>query len=1400
MKSEPVSGTDAAAPSPLKRLGKYEIERKLGQGGMGAVYLATDATLKRKVALKVLPKDKAENPTLVRRFQAEAQAAAQLRHDNIVAVFDSGSADGYLYIAMEYVDGTDLHEHVSRRGIIPVKRSIELIKQAASALQHAYEHKIVHRDIKPSNLLLRRDGVLKLTDLGLARSVDDTIETNITRAGTTVGTVDYMAPEQARNSKLADIRSDLYSLGCTWYFMLTGQPPYPDGSLTNKLQAHAIKPLPNPQDQNKNVSEGLVAVLHRMIAKKPEDRYQTPKELLDDLKTAVMTSGAVSRTIFDEPPEAEEAPRRSRGEPAADEGAPARHWKRLPDSTEDDDSAPTTGSRRTRSSSPEPVEDDRPADKRHWKSLKKEELADDEAIPASPGSRSRSSSSAADDAEAPVDKRHWKSLKKDEVPDDAGGPSSSPSSSRTGGGSSPSAGKTERTFLPPPTRPAESDREESPGINLDWLKMPLAIAAAIAAVGGLGWMISSYSGSMGGFGTTPPPANVDPFGKTVPGPGTVAVAPVGGGPGGAPMVDGSVQVANVYGGTPGTTPDGAPANPNATNTSGNPGSETGTGTSVATPNGTGVNPLTPGGAQGNEPFEAEKLPKWATADDARPKATLTVGPGPSSLTHAPTLSEALSRLGPSGGVLQLLGTGPFTLTTPQSLTVKRLVLLGDEKTPPVLFMGSAGEGLIGSLTVRGGNLELNGIHVTIDRTNWKTKDPQRLFSVIDGHLLLRNGSVSLTGPSAELTKVFSLEGTVPGGARLLIEQMLLRGETETWLDVRTNQLDAVVHNSLLATGQGTVLKLAGHSAVTATVKGRPARVLRSLHSTWVSPRAILDLSADATRETPLPTQFVWLDSVCAAAANAGPRLLVNADGWLQEPLRQSVTWTSLGSAYLGFENLLDFGDKSSFRARNADGWRIFWQEKIDADQFQSDVWPSAITDWNQLDPTDFDPSLLSPAVKKIARQGEVPGVDPAHFTIPEASHPARLAAFSRRRPLPPAATQSIQVKNARRIDLKKEDLGAVLARGDWPNGTIFEAVGSGNCLMSPVQLAKRQVKIVFRQSSEAAPIKLIPKDAGKDVEALIRIENGSLEIEDLRWASPEPRPTLPAWLIAAHDAHVVLRRCELVGPEKATVPYAGVIRFTTAPQPASEPPTLSVLDSFIQAPGTLIRAEAGPGTLFVRNSVLAARGIAIDVRPRAINNDLPFALDLVQTSIAATESGIQFTAVSLKEPAKLPVQAFVEGCAFTPPFTIRAGEATAPAVVRLQGPVLEQQQVAWWGRSNGVSREVRVLLAKGDNIFDPKAWQAAWGEGHDAHLLSGPDGVVLADHLPVRKEQLKPGSFALHSSCKGVVWAEGRPVGADVRQLDGLGPQKVADAVPAGGTKKPNTKVGPIGPKNPGGF
>lgn len=296
MASEGVPSPESANDlGELQTLGKYVLQKKIGAGGMGTVYLAIDQNQKRTVAIKVLPPEKANDPVLVKRFRAEGQTGAHMEHPNIVSVYESGEISGHLYIAMEYVDGKDAYELLRKRGVLPPRRSLEIIRQTATALQHAYERQVVHRDIKPSNLMIREgDGVVKLADMGLARMMEEDFDSRITRAGTTVGTVDYMSPEQARDSKAADIRSDIYSLGCTWYHLLTGRPPFPEGDMVNKLRAHAFQPVPDPRVLNEGVPEGLAAVMRRMMAKKPEDRYQTPAELLVDLGSPTLLRGDFS--------------------------------------------------------------------------------------------------------------------------------------------------------------------------------------------------------------------------------------------------------------------------------------------------------------------------------------------------------------------------------------------------------------------------------------------------------------------------------------------------------------------------------------------------------------------------------------------------------------------------------------------------------------------------------------------------------------------------------------------------------------------------------------------------------------------------------------------------------------------------------------------------------------------------------------------------------------------------------------------------------------------------------------------------------------------------------------------------------------------------------------------------
>jgi serine/threonine-protein kinase len=280
--------SDSPAKEPRRniRIGKYEVLSHVATGGMGAVYKARDTETNRMVALKVLSPEMAAKPAMVERFRREARHAAKLRHENVVTLYEFGEANRTIFIVMEFIDGIDLHEFSNREGPLDPKVALDIITQACRALDHAYRQGVVHRDIKPSNFLITHDGdrqVVKLTDLGLAREASNE-EFRVTRAGTTVGTLDYMSPEQARDSGLADIRSDLYSLGSTWYHLLAGHAPFPKGGLGERLHRIMHELPPDIRQYNRRVSETMAAVVHRLLAKRPSQRYQTPAELLNDLQ------------------------------------------------------------------------------------------------------------------------------------------------------------------------------------------------------------------------------------------------------------------------------------------------------------------------------------------------------------------------------------------------------------------------------------------------------------------------------------------------------------------------------------------------------------------------------------------------------------------------------------------------------------------------------------------------------------------------------------------------------------------------------------------------------------------------------------------------------------------------------------------------------------------------------------------------------------------------------------------------------------------------------------------------------------------------------------------------------------------------------------------------------------
>ncbi len=272
-------------------IGNYKVLEKLGAGGMGTVYLCEHKLMRRRVAVKVLPAAKADDPSSLDRFYREARAVAALDHPNIVRAYDIDQDEKLHFLVMEYVDGANLQDIVKKAGPMDVLRACNYIRQAALGLQHAHEKAaLVHRDIKPGNILVDRSGIVKILDMGLARFFHDE-EDMLTKKydENVLGTADYLAPEQALDSHAVDIRADIYSLGATFYFCLTGRTPFSEGTVAQKLIWHQTRQPKPIRSFRPDVPEEVVAIIERMMAKDPGQRYQTPQGIVDALAVWTQT-------------------------------------------------------------------------------------------------------------------------------------------------------------------------------------------------------------------------------------------------------------------------------------------------------------------------------------------------------------------------------------------------------------------------------------------------------------------------------------------------------------------------------------------------------------------------------------------------------------------------------------------------------------------------------------------------------------------------------------------------------------------------------------------------------------------------------------------------------------------------------------------------------------------------------------------------------------------------------------------------------------------------------------------------------------------------------------------------------------------------------------------------------
>lgn len=1334
-------GASGSAAEHPRRVGKYEIQKKIGSGGMGAVFLALDTQLRRTVALKLLPQEKAQNPILVRRFQAEAHAAASLKHDNIVTVYEAGEANGYFFIALEYIEGTDVADLVHRRGVLPVKRSQDIVKQVAKALQHASEQGIVHRDIKPANLLIRRDGTVKLADLGLARSLDETADTGITRAGTTVGTVDYMAPEQARDSKAADIRSDIYSLGCTWYQMLTGDPPFPEGSLTNKLRAHAETPPPDPRLKNTNIPEAVVAVLNRMMAKKPQDRYQTAAELIKDLQNASLSRDAVSETILSDDTEYEST-HPGAAEPAVPvvrvyTGPPPREGK--------------------------PAVEEAPEEqaKRNYAQLLYLGLGlVFVGAVVGLGWMAKDFSTALD---LPGEHSANPFAHRDTPPAETG-------NKPANGKGVPGPGQPQ-TAVAVPGQPAPGQPvpgQPVPGQPVPGQPMPGQPNAPGQPIA------PGQQTGIQNAAALPPPQDAVAINNAAKSAPTISNAP--------PLAPGQSPAAGSSVGS--TAPTGvnnasplAPAPPATSSV--------------------------PGASQAYSELQAKRaelerlgLPLWVGANRSIAGLTvLTVHPGGTGDRQYGTLNEAFQQVPPAGAVILLSGDGPFPLRPAQITNKTRIVLQAENRTEasrPLIVLMPAEKGVEIPLQLTGTALELSGVHFAADAGAFKAGFPAALVQVTSGDVFAQNCSITLKGKASVTSSALKLGGQVAAAdlrprseIRLLLANTVVRGQDLSAFQVESENADLVVRDSLVYSGLAPVVRVTSP----ARKSDGAQQSLRIVGSTLCSRRSAFELGRGAA--TPGTIAVSLLNCLVSAPPNTTHPTLVALQGWTvaqaSQEMGKLLTWKSTASLYLGWKTLVETVPEGKTAAVSFQEWSHHWKQKDagEKDQFQLVNWPADnIPDIARSDLRPFAPKTVKTQFVKTS-DGGWPGCPVEPLVLANVDAVARSTEIANRPQLPAGLFDDGRpIPRTIRVDVTKEDLGRAITGQSLPNGTLVVASGFGARSSSPIVIQDTWIRIHFEQT-EGYPLTIsprfvetgkIPAASHKD-EAFITVVNGGVELVNGTFTIPSSeRQILPVWFVHVTDGDLAVRQCRIQGPMLSTR-NKGLIHWGRTGKPAPTRPFSGDLEGYaaiqncyLSGSGVLMEADLRRRALFIRNTIAVSRDDGFDFRLDGVDSQLAGVVDLRRSTFSAPGNIFHIQAAPLTTPTTAPLVFFADRCVFATPLKNGTKKPT-PTLLAYDGPLLQTKQVTWTENRNGYSSDIMSFLrAANENPPPPQTfeqgWVQQWGVEQIMNPLSGLGGVYLKGDLPHRSK-LEPGDFQLHARSKGARWdGSEKPIGADITSMD----------------------------------
>jgi eukaryotic-like serine/threonine-protein kinase len=1392
-------------------LGKYQIVRQLGAGGMGTVYLAVDSQLKRTVALKVLPKERTENETLIRRFEAEAQAAAQLKHENIVTVYDAGNIDGHLFIALELVEGTDIHELVSKRGPLPLKRSVNFVKQIAHALEHLHKRGFVHRDIKPSNILVTREGQAKLTDMGLARAVDESLESNITREGTTVGTVDYMAPEQARDSQSADIRSDIYSLGCTWYQMITGEPPFPTGSVTNKLYSHISKPRPDPRALNRSIPEEVVAILHRMMARKADDRYQTPTELLEDIanmgssnkridelldgddespgetatpmygaptplparqvphRSAPQARHAESEPASDPTPHPERRLPARRGQPAQDDSSPGSRRaqtvppvtpppQRMPARQGKNTSDPTPlSSRSTARSIPEPTRDVTPRS----------------------GIRTRASNFVDEepDTQARAPRRGNEAPASHSAPNQSASNQSAPGQRRM-------PARRQRAVDEEPVQGAAA---EGSGISVDWKSLGVkggAVAGGILILGVCVWLGVSWKGS--GSGRHDGNSAATPFGPAA----NQLPAEVEKDTDEAPKADAKTAAK--------TDPKGLKKNPGLLVDLKKAAESKATDALVL-----------------GRPDERQDFPSWISelwnptavpAKGAPALATITVGRVGSDRATAPSLAAAIESLSPQGGLIELRGRGPFLLPASKIANRGRVVIAAasarnavagvppdaasaeknatNEQGPVIVLVPVPGTATESGLAAIETSLTLYGVNIVAFADQFPGDSALRLVEARSADLILQKCSFTLVGSRNGSTIACSVSNVASESApvrpvRMLVDRTLIRGKDCAALEVDLPSVDLLAINSLFVTGKAPAISLttgSGHAPQAAKATG-VARNLRVFSCTTCTNDAAISLRLGPGAPPP-GTQFHVLNSVFGASFDPPGPAMIGLGDWPVRPLGannrlafENLTWMTDSFVARGWQNLVR-SDKNSLGTKDASKWAAYWGEPKATIDDEPASFPN-VTDFAAVEPAQF--KWEEAAGRQRTASGASPaGCDVSLLAAASSDAIGRASAFSTLPALPPAlAKLAAETSNVREINLDNpnrrdfENLAKYINRNDWKSGMRFVVRGTGKKVCGPIHVTKRSLTIEF---ADPAPLLTFEEGTKNEVRdsAFISVNGASLQIVNANFRVGSTAKRSPHWLLDVKDGNFSIRESTISGPAFDKPGYEGLIHFASTHSAGESKANMlagEIRNSLLCTSKVALSGDMVARNLILENAVLAANTRVFDLRvPIAAAN--VSMIDLASCTLAAGEEYFHFEMLPGSGAASKPapsVRIIADGTVFGPPVQSDGkSEERKPLLISGVPPESIASVVEWWEYACAYSNLIGLPNAGGSRSRrEPLAeWKQIAGAGHIVRPLAGPNAVLLPRDLPAAKE-LGQGDFTLKSVAEAKTWSDtGTPIGA----------------------------------------